>query len=326
MSLRLPAVGPENQAFPWPGGARFALFLSHDVDQIFDREMFRLLADVNHLRRVVAGREPGDARECLRRVHRSVFAPKDEARQFRRILDIEARHGWRSTFFFLEGARWSRYGSRYELEDRRVQTIAAMLADAGCELGVHGGWHDLDDAAGYRRSAERLFRSFGARPVGIRNHYLRFTGSATWRAQRDAGFEYDATFGTPDYLGHREGRTHPFGAPIEPSPDGTEFFVLPLTIMDTTLFRHLGLRREVALERALETARATAQAGGLLTLLWHNNYFDEPEFEDWEDVYRRLLAAIADWRPWCAVGAKIARFCRESGARVPLAGNRGSDG
>ncbi|MBN2108831.1 MAG: hypothetical protein JW832_15500, partial [Deltaproteobacteria bacterium] len=40
----------------WPGGAEFALFLSHDVDQVHDRGLYRTLADINHLRRVLRGR------------------------------------------------------------------------------------------------------------------------------------------------------------------------------------------------------------------------------------------------------------------------------
>ena len=35
----------------WPGAAEFAAILSHDIDQIHDRELFRWLGDINHLRR-----------------------------------------------------------------------------------------------------------------------------------------------------------------------------------------------------------------------------------------------------------------------------------
>ena len=45
----------------WPNAAPFALFLSHDIDQIYDRELFRLLADINHVRRRFSSEETGNA-------------------------------------------------------------------------------------------------------------------------------------------------------------------------------------------------------------------------------------------------------------------------
>lgn len=249
-------------------------------------------------------------RLCLRRIVRSILDPKDLRRQFDTILRIEGRYGWRSTFFVLEGARWSRRGSRYSLGDLRIRELGRMLIDAGCELGVHGGWFDLNDAAGYRRSADRVAEAFGMRPVGIRNHFLRFTGHATWNAQCSAGFEYDATFGWNDRLGPREGMLLPFEPELDPEDGRRRFVVLPLGIMDTTLFRHLGLRGEAALAAAVAVVDQTVQAGGLLTLLWHNNFFDEPEYREWQEVYEEILAYVATQNPWCATGAEIASYWR----------------
>ena len=301
-----------------------ALFLSHDVDQIHDRGVYRSLGDVNHLRRVALGQEAGDVGACARRIVRSTFSPKDPRPQFDAILRIERTHGWRSTFFFLEGARWSRYGARYSLGDRCVRDIGKMLLGAGCEIGVHGGWHDLDDAAGYRRSADRVTEAFGIRPVGIRNHYLRFSGEATWRAQREAGFEYDATFGYNDRLGQREERMLPFEPWVGPGRLAETFVVLPLAIMDTTLFRHDGLRGGEAVRAAVEVVERTARAGGLLSLLWHNNFFDETEYREWQVVYERLLAYIEKEKPWCATGAEIASFWRGRGRFEPNEEARGA--
>lgn len=289
-----------------------ALFLSHDVDQIHDRGVYRTLGDVNHLRRVLAGNEAGDAGECARRIARSLFNPKDLRRQFESILRIEEAHGWRSTFFFLEGARWSPYGARYSLEDQRVRDLGSTLLGAGCEIGVHGGWYDLDDAEGYRRSADRGENAFGVRPTGIRNHFLRFTGVATWKAQREAGFEYDSTWGWTDRIGHRDGRMHPF-EPVDPeSEKSLGLVVLPLSVMDTALFRGGRLAGAAAVEAVVSVALETARAGGLLTLLWHNNYFDEPEYSGWQETYREVLRRLAELRPWCATGSEIVSWWRSA--------------
>ena len=294
----------------WPNGAPFALFLSHDVDQVYDRGFYRTLGDINHFQRLLRGKDYGNKAACWRRMGRSLLHPKGWRRQFERILTIESAYGWRSTFFFLEGNRWSRYGARYALEDPPIRELAALLINADCEIGVHGGYHDFNRAAGYRRSSERLESAFGIKPVGIRNHFLKFSYPETWQAQAEGGFLYDATFGMSDRPGFRDELMQPFipenpqsGAPID-------IVVLPLTVMDFTLFQTLGLGQEEALDALDSLLEQAKDAGGLLSLLWHNNYFDEPEYRIWEEVYAEFLRRISTCKPYCGTGAEIARWWR----------------
>ena len=83
----------------WPAAAPLAVFLSHDVDQIHDRELFRWLGDVNHLRRHWFKGERGRTWPCLRRIAPPLLRPIDPMTQFRSIRPLQGRHGWLSTFF-----------------------------------------------------------------------------------------------------------------------------------------------------------------------------------------------------------------------------------
>ena len=297
----------------WPGGRPLALFLSHDVDQIHDRGFYRALGDLNHLRRVILRLDPGDAGHCLRRILRALVRPKACRRQFERILEIESAHGWKSTFFFLEGNRWSRYGSRYSLTDPRIERVASLIFGSGCDIGVHGGYHDFNSASGYRRSADRIARAFGVRPSGIRNHYLRFDPGRTWQAQAEAGFVYDATFGWNDRIGPPEGRWFPF-LPADPgSASLLGIVVLPLVLMDSTLFSRMRLSRAAALRAIRDTLDTALETGGLVSLSWHNSYFCEPEYELWEDVYIETLRMTAPYAPYCGTGAEIAAWWKARG-------------
>jgi hypothetical protein len=204
-----------------------------------------------------------------------------------------------------------------------MRDIARIIMGAGSELGVHGGYYRFNNAALYRESIEALERHFGVRPCGIRNHLLRFSGPETWRAQAEAGFAYDATYGWADRLGPRDGFALPFfPSVLRPlssdlcSPSSVlrppssalstiDLLELPLTVMDTTLFRNLKLEGDEALQAAWKAVKDIADTGGLVTLLWHNNYFNEPEYWDWQMVYERLLAMLAPLKPWCATGTEI---------------------
>lgn len=303
-------VTPHVTMSRWPEGRPFALFLSHDVDQIHDRELFRVLADVNHIRRVFVKGERGNSRLACQRVARSLFLPKPALRDFETLLALEGRHGFRSTYFLLHDDYWARQGARYSFNCDEIQTITRMIQDAGGEIGVHGGFYRFNNATLYRESIEAVESNFGVRPCGIRNHLLRFSYPETWRAQAEAGFAYDATYGLSGELGPRGGWPFPFQTCDASQGRLLDLYELPLTVMDATLFRHLCLAGDDALETAWKAVQDVVGVGGLVSLLWHNNYFNEPEYWDWQMVYEELLARLVPLKPWCATGAEINAWAR----------------
>jgi hypothetical protein len=302
----------------WPCNAKWALFLSHDVDQIYDRELFRILADINHTRKVLRNKERGNAGDALLRLMRSVAVPRHPRKAFEHIVEMEAAHSLRSTFFLLEDPVFDRYGGRYRFSDPAMREIGRFLLDAGCELALHGAYHDFNDGDAYRKNAESFSRAFGFFPRGIRNHHLKFSYPGTWQAQSRAGFSYDATYGYQDRPGFKSRLAFPFQAMMteadgQPSASMTE---LPLTIMDTTLFRYLGLTGSRAGDLCESLIDSAESSGGLLSLLWHNNFFLEPEYAEWEETYRTVLAMSRDRRPWCATGKEIADWWRRRNMAV----------
>ncbi|MBN1461627.1 MAG: hypothetical protein JXA57_19015 [Armatimonadetes bacterium] len=296
--------------FVWPEGRPFALFLSHDVDRIHDRELWRLLGDFGHVGRMIAGAEGGSLPLAFRRVVRALFNPKSALEDFETILEIEARHGFKSTFFLLHDYYWARYGARYRVTDRELHDIAKLVMSSDGEVGVHAGYYRCQNVSLLRESRQMIAEVAGTEPTGVRNHYLQFAGRKTWLAQEEAGFFYDATFGNARKVGPRERRISPFWA-IEPNPGEKIGLVeLPLSIMDVTLFDRLQRRGSEALEAAWSAIQPIVHVGGLVTLLWHNNYFNEPEYWDFQWVYERLLERLATLGPWCATGAEIASWWR----------------
>ena len=296
----------------WPNNHSFALFLSHDIDQIHDRELFRILADLNHIRRILMQGEKGSARLAMLRLLRALFVPKPADKDLKTILEIESRYGFRSSFFVLHDPYWSRNGPRYTLNSKALHKIVQLIQASGDEIGLHGGYYRFNQAEGYRESCEALRLALGIEVTGIRNHFLRFSFPDTWLAQEAAGLRYDATFGYNDVLGPREGRILPF-FPFDPQTGRKlDIVALPLTVMDVTLFRSLGLNAEAALKAAWDAIEPVVKAGGLVSLLWHNNYFNEPEYWDWQWVYEQLLQRLAALNPWCATGAEISEWWRSN--------------
>ncbi|MHC1765388.1 MAG: polysaccharide deacetylase family protein [Verrucomicrobiia bacterium] len=254
--------------------------------------------------------ENGSVALGCRRILRSLLKPKRTLQDFETILALEGQHGFRSTFFILHDRYFARQGARFSIRGKDIREIGRMAVNAGCELGVHGGYYRFNNVALYRESKECLQEVFGVNPVGIRNHLLRFSYPETWLAQEQAGFEYDTTYGYRSVPGPRSGLAFPFFPYHISEQREMNLLELPLTVMDTTIFRYLRLKGEAAFEFTWKLVERLARHGALITLLWHNNFFNEPEYWDWQMVYQRLLERLAALKPWCATGAEINHWWR----------------
>ncbi|MCG5501303.1 hypothetical protein [Ectothiorhodospira lacustris] len=308
---------PILQLARWPAGRRFATQLSHDIDQIHDRELFRWLGDINHLRRHITSGERAHPRQCIRRILRPAFRPRDPFGQFESIRRIEGKHGWRSTFFLLEDKYWGRLGGRFNWEDPVFRRISEFLLSEGCELGIHGSAYEHVNPAWWDAKVSRFRQLYGCAPLGSRNHYLTLDVPESWRVQATGGLIYDSTFGHPARLGSPGGFCFPFAVPGLKARDGRDFIQQPLSIMDTTLFRYQNLDYQGAMEASLKVLEQVRDTGGLATLLWHNNFFNEEEYIEWEQTYADLLSWLAEEGAWVTTGADIAKWWRaRAGVRI----------
>jgi len=179
----------------------------------------------------------------------------------RDLLTLEKELGFRSAFYFAP--------ERYEVSSE----LRHFIESNGCEVGVHGLYHD-----------GKLYesrKSFVARSVRI-NHYLKEWGAVGFRSPsmhhnlewiHDLSIEYDAsTFDTD---------------PFEPQPDGVgtiyPFWVhgnsgrqgyveLPYTLpQDYTLFV---LMRERSIKIWEQKLDWIARHGGLALLIVHPDYMN----------------------------------------------------
>ena len=193
----------------WPGGRPFALFPSHDVDQVHRRDPAVLARDLYRMGRdVVRGRFRSVASTVEEWTRRT-----DSYWNFEKWRRLEERLGVRSTFFFMEGPRWSRYGRRYDT--RKLTPVLKDLVGGGWEVGLHGSYYAFKDARRLRREREALEAIIGVRVHGNRQHYLRLDPERSFRCYEEAGFLYDATLGYNDRVGYRAGISFPF-RPYDP--------------------------------------------------------------------------------------------------------------
>jgi peptidoglycan/xylan/chitin deacetylase (PgdA/CDA1 family) len=206
-----------------------------------------------------------------------------------RILRLEKKYGVKSTFFFIPFKNRpgslaagkpapERRAAAYDV--RAYGGLLRALEDQGWEVGVHGIEAHLNPERA--RQELEIFQSLLKSKTrwGMRMHWL-YRSSRLEGHLKQAGFFYDATYGSNEEIGYPEGRFRPF------LKDG--LWVLPLNIQDVTVLAkwRKNLRPKNAwkeIERVLELAKIHR---AVVTVLWHNNSFGPPRY--WENLYEKIL-------------------------------------
>jgi hypothetical protein len=276
----------------YPGGERFLVALTHDVDLLGAgglRSALRKLAGG------VVRRSPRSRLEGVAFLL-DALAGRDPAFPLLELLSAEEGRG--STCFFL-----ARQDDPHDGYPRHYQpALAAALRQtkaAGLEIGLHASYRARDREGAIAEEAGLLDR-----PKGVRHHYLRSAPDRLAAELRKAGLRYDSSIGWPSLPGLRAGTPFPYRLwdSERRGPGGWE---LPLVVMDGTLFEphYLGLDAEQAFARAISALEPIAKHGGAAALLWHPPSHHPRLSKGYAELYRRLLAWTDEQGGWAGTAS-----------------------
>jgi hypothetical protein len=195
----------------------------------------------------------------------------------------------------------------YQYDDRvvfdgrqmRVRDMMRAIASRGNEVGLHGSYCSSTDADLLREQREQVEHAVGARVQSVRQHFLRYDPLLTPGVQAAAGLLCDSTLGYNMANGFRRGTSFPFRVWDAARNAVSPVLEIPLHVMDTALFGPMGLSGSGATAHCVELMDAVARVGGCLTINWHPNYVNNPEYVD---VFTMILEEAARRNAWgCSV-------------------------
>lgn len=309
----------------WKDGSRFAVVLSHDVDDI------RFYSWRDALRLLGRARSPVSyaVRRSLVQLARTLArgrAPGDPYWSFAKWIAEEQSHGFRSSYYVFPSrpSRPHEYDATYRLADpiefegssMTFSSVLRILLERGFEIGLHASYRSYESGEELRRQKLQVESALGAPVQGIRQHFLRFEARRTWAAQEEAGFVYDTTLGYNEAIGFRAGIAAPFRPWDASRRERRRILELPLMVMDGALFRTLKLDGPTAARRTIEHLRTVEDVGGLAVLLWHPNGADQEHFPGWWDAYREILLYLSRRPAWVAPAGELARWWIEREERL----------
>jgi peptidoglycan/xylan/chitin deacetylase (PgdA/CDA1 family) len=220
--------------------------------------------------------------------------------------------GVQSTFFMLARQKGTRRrpNADYSLRNKRLQRQLHLAVSMGAEIGVHGSWGSHVDAVQLRAEIERVQSSSGTEITGSRFHFLNFATDRTPQVLQESRLAYDSTLAFAEHCGFRNGFCHPFFLYDHKADRPTDVVEIPLLLMDTTLAgkRYMALRPGDELDAVIDALRAeVSHFSGVLSVLWHNNYFSDHKYAGWGECYWGLVDACQRERGLFLTGSEIAQ-------------------
>ena len=213
--------------------------VSHDVDHV--GIPFRWKTALRHSVRSRAFHD--SIRDVFSRV--SGVEPT-ELNSVRSITLATKRHGLNSTVYWKaspQGPNDSGYDPRHD----KVRQVVSWLDETGAESGVHPGYNTFRSPEKLRREIAILRDTLGDRPLGGRQHYLRWSPDS-WIDWENCGLAYDSSVGFAEKVGFKAGTCIPYQPWLFPLNRQADLIEIPLLVMDRTLLAYMHLTKQEAIQ------------------------------------------------------------------------------
>ncbi len=286
----------------YPDNKKFAICLTHDVDDIYPPLSHRILSGLVSIKK----RDLSGLKEHL--LWNRLGKQTSPYINFQKIMELEKKYNAKSTFYFMTASKDPRR-FRYNIED--IADELKLIVENGWEVGLHGGYYSFNDIDVIKQEKSRLEKALGREVTGYRNHYLRFQIPDTWDILRKCGFTYDSTYGYTNMVGFRNGMCHPFRPYDLQHQRWLDIYELPLHVMECAMFDFA--KPHEAWEIIKQLLEKVELNKGVITILWHNNVFSCPFREHWRAIYEKILQYGRERNAWMTSGEEILRWWKENG-------------
>ncbi|SNT36043.1 hypothetical protein SAMN05421640_3538 [Ekhidna lutea] len=223
---------------------------------------------------------------------------------FEYLHNIESRHNIKASYYFLDKDNTG--GSRYSFDEKRLVSLFKKLKNHKHEIGIHGTTKTANDSDMLVDEISRLMDSSKVDISGGRQHRLWLDPLKTFKIHEQSGLKYDSSFG----FAEREGFRNSFCLPFKPydfeNQRAIDVWQFPLMVMDVTLFsyRKLDAPNE-ALTSIEKLLHEVEKHNGIITLLWHNSFFDETLYPKVTTTYEQILKLIEDHKAEGITGKEV---------------------
>lgn len=287
----------------WPEGKNFAGCLTHDVDVPFKYNLMGVLIELKKSFLMLARFRISEFIKINLYILNYLLSKKDPYLQFDKIMTIEKKFNYKSTFYFFS-KRQHKLDPDYEVS--KLDDIIQKLIKNNFEIGLHGSYTSFKNIEKLISEKKILENLIHKKLAGIRQHFLNFEYPKTWIAQNKAGFIYDSTFGYKDNIGSVNGLFFPFYVYVENRI--SNLIEIPLIVMDGAFFSVKKINCWTTFKKFLDKIIA---CDGLISLNWHQRVFFDKDFRGWGNLYFDILNYLKAKDAYVSSAEDIAKWFKK---------------
>lgn len=180
---------------------------------------------------------------------------------------------------------------KYLLKDNNVRNLIYYIIANNNEIGLHGSYGSFNNVETMLAEKNILEESISLEVKSIRQHYLNFENGVTFDIQEECGFVCDSSLGFPGELGVRTSSSFPY-FPYSPiKRRNLRLLELPFLIMDQNVFWNPAVKERPLEEQLLFVKRHldyVRSVGGVVVLDWHLHTIAS----GWWQIYREILECL----------------------------------
>ncbi len=284
----------------WPEGCHFAAALTHDLDVVSFWPLFTGLRAVELFRK----HEWSALAKTVQAAATNLFSDP-VTKSIEQILALEVKYQAKSSWFLICSTpslrTWAAGDATYRPESRRLRQIIALLRSHNHSLGLHGSQATLLGPSIFAEQRTRLSELIGAKPSGVRQHYLKWQPGQTAESMAQAGFRYDTTVGFADRNGFRTGLADLYPLWHPRTDQAIDLDEVPFCWMDRAQSKYQGIEKpDRWIEQALALAEAVQQVEGIWCGIWHPNLSAPLGFPGALSAYEQLVQSLSARGAWLA--------------------------
>jgi hypothetical protein len=207
---------------------------------------------------------------------------------YQQVSDWDLQFGTKTIYFFLMSNQHENDPAP-GLDHQLFKDIIKELSE-NHPVGLHPSYFSSENSAAIRTEKNALFKISERKISMSRQHYLMLMFPKTYRDLIAVGIKQDYTMAFADIPGFRAGTCTPFFWYDLEKEFITDLLVHPVTIMDRTLKKYLGLSPEEAINLLDKLLLNVEKVNGDFISLWHNESISGfGEWKGWKGVYLKLL-------------------------------------
>ncbi|MBS1683739.1 MAG: hypothetical protein JSS76_03240 [Bacteroidetes bacterium] len=212
-----------------------------------------------------------------------------------RIMDLEDKYGFQSSFFWL--TRKDKHNADYNFLSPQIAQQISRIRDRGFENGLH-------KCIGPLTMNDEL-KNFNLVDTtkSQRYHFLKFTLPEAWQELERSDIILDTSLGHSQDYGFRNGYGLPFMPYNVDEKRVYDLIEVPMNIMDGSFF-YQGKTVKQAEKELISWLDANKEET-IVTINFHNNFFDDMLYAGYEALYEVLLRYFQQERWTCMTQASL---------------------